>query len=237
MPIFARNRPICYHRDMTRNVTQYDAMAHISSPGRISSSESVKGISGKIRKSPLVAGISSGISSRVAALLPSDAKTAATGLAAYADAGGFGHVEAVVESATLRLKRVDFSSHAAAESEICRMLANPAVRQLRFSDLKTLEERRFVASIVARNFPLLEVGRLIPGHSIANVSFSGIKKLNDRFGQEFVDHIIDAAKAFLQADFERTSGHDTANWRVVRDDYRNFTVSLPRGADPVKSLF
>lgn len=111
------------------------------------------------------------------------------------------------------------------------------MKNLSFADLKSVEERRFVASVVSRNFPLVEVGRLVPGHAIANVSFSGIKKLNDRFGQEFVDHLLAASKASLRSSFDRSSAAAAGHGRVVRDDYKNLTVSLPSGADPVKSLF
>lgn len=153
------------------------------------------------------------------------------------DVPRFSYVEGVTEGDALRLKRIDVTDHSAAEAEICRMLSYPSVKRLAISDLKSLEERRFVAAVVSRNFPLLEVGRLIPGHSIANVSFSGVKKLNDRYGQAFTDHVVDAAKRLLMRDFVRASGRDAANWRVIRDDYKNFTVSLPDWSDPVKTLF
>jgi hypothetical protein len=37
--------------------------------------------------------------------------------------------------------------------------------------------------------------RLIPGNDIVNVGFSGIKKLNDTYGQGFVDMILEVSKA------------------------------------------
>lgn len=178
------------------------------------------------------------VGSRFSRILPEEsAPRPDAGKSVLSDAPRFSRVEGVREGGALSLKRVDVSDHQAAESEICRMLSLSGMKHLRFSELKTLEERRFVAAIVSRNFPLLEVGRLIPGHSIANVSFSGVKKLNDRYGQAFTDHIVDAAKRLLKRDFARSSGRDAANWRVIRDDYKNFTVSLPDWSDPVKTLF
>jgi hypothetical protein len=41
-----------------------------------------------------------------------------------------------------------------------------------------------------RNHPLFEMMRLVHGNDVVNVTFGGIKDLNDILGQKFVDDFV-----------------------------------------------
>ena len=77
----------------------------------------------------------------------------------------------------------------------------------------------------------------MPGSAIANVSFSGIKNLNDVFGQRFVDHLLFSAKRGIRNRFDHTVSASTGYGRVARDDYKNLTFSFPEKTDVLTVLF
>lgn len=52
------------------------------------------------------------------------------------------------------------------------------------------DAHRKVANILMRNHPLFEMMRLVNGNDVVNVTFGGIKDLNDIFGQKFVDDFV-----------------------------------------------
>lgn len=101
-------------------------------------------------------------------------------------------------------------------------------------------KKRILANILAKNHPLIEVLRLIPGNDVINISFSGIKKLNDTYGQGFVDALLLSGKNKILESMEKTSqtwGKSGEHVRLVRDDYKNLTLSAPPGSDTISLLF
>lgn len=74
--------------------------------------------------------------------------------------------------------------------ELSRVLGGSGLRIIRFDPCLDTEKKRILANMLAKNHPLIEVLRLIPGNDVVNVSFAGIKKLNDIYGQSFVDRLL-----------------------------------------------
>ena len=77
--------------------------------------------------------------------------------------------------------------------------------------------------------------RLVHGNDVVNVTFGGIKDLNDLLGQKFVDDFVGGAvRREIITRFDTYSkgmmeqGQKSHN-RLVRNDYKNLTPSFEGG--------
>lgn len=132
------------------------------------------------------------------------------------------------------------------ESEIriglSRILGDNKIQTIRFDSRLDTKKKRILANILARNHPLIEVLRLIPGNNVVNVGFSGIKKLNDIYGQNFVDRLLLATKSRILRSVDeymygKTGKKPPGNIRLVRDNYKNLTFSMFPDTDVQSVLF
>ncbi len=146
-------------------------------------------------------------------------------------------LESRVSRGVLHISRIDLSDPKKAEAEFFRTLSHPAVRTVAFDQTLPLETKRFLSNVLAHNHPLLEIERLAPGDTIANASFKGVKPLNDRLGQEFVDQLTVPAQRRMTANFDRNFSAKGKRGRVIRRNYKHSTFSAPGNASPEKVIF
>lgn len=145
-----------------------------------------------------------------------------------------------VEGQSLLIHDIQGRSESQIRREISRILEDGSIRTIRFDPGLDTSKKRMLSGILAKNHPLVEVLRLIPGNDVLNVSFSGIKKLNDTYGQSFVDALTVASKQRMMYSMEShvgAQGRTSDHIRMVRDDYKNLTLSLPPGSDISSLLF
>ena len=62
-----------------------------------------------------------------------------------------------VEGEKIFITKIDLSDTKAAENAVFQAVLDPRIREIRLAETLGMEERRFVANIVARNFPLMEI--------------------------------------------------------------------------------
>lgn len=86
------------------------------------------------------------------------------------------------------------TSEAEVRRELTLILQKTGAETVRFDSRLGTTEKRLLGNILAKNHPLIEVLRLLPGNNVLNVSFAGIKKLNDTYGQAFVDALLASSK-------------------------------------------
>lgn len=92
-----------------------------------------------------------------------------------------------VEGSKLVILDIKGQSESGIRREFSRILGDTRIQTIHFDPSMDSTKKRILANILAKNYPLVEVLRLIPGNTVANVSFAGVKKLNDIYGQNFVD--------------------------------------------------
>lgn len=54
------------------------------------------------------------------------------------------------------------------------------------------EARRSILALVQKNYPMVEIIRLIPDHQVVNILILGNKSLNDKYSMEFTDRVRSA---------------------------------------------
>lgn len=100
-------------------------------------------------------------------------------------------------------------------------------------DIKKIEipdngkTKEVVNSIASENHPLIEVMRLIPGETVTNINFSGIKKLNDNLWQAFTDVLIEKFQEKIKNNFRKNTNVLNEKSRMIRTNYKNLTFSSP----------
>lgn len=100
-------------------------------------------------------------------------------------------------------------------------------------DIKKIEipnngqSKEILNSIASENHPLIEVMRLIPGDTVTNINFSGIKKLNDNLWQTFTDILIEKFQAKIKKNFKENIKVLNEKSRIIRTNYKNLTFSSP----------
>lgn len=146
-----------------------------------------------------------------------------------------------IQGTTLILKDIPPLAPKDLEKALIQIMRDNPVDSIRFDNSLSSEAKQALSTIMSKNHPLVEVVRLIPGNDVVNITFAGIKKLNDTFGQAFVDRFMDSVRERINGTFhtytsniEKSGTH--AHARGIRtDDYKNFTVSLPPDA-PLESV-
>ncbi|MDD2891656.1 MAG: hypothetical protein PHQ95_01705 [Candidatus Gracilibacteria bacterium] len=123
--------------------------------------------------------------------------------------------------------------------EFSRIIEQKNIQSIHFSLSLDTIKKRILSNILAKNHPLIEVLRLIPGNDIVNIGFAGIKKLNDTHGQDFVDSLMEVSKTKIMQGAEGyVRAHEHTNHiRLVRDDYKNLSISVPPGTPVGQALF
>ena len=92
-------------------------------------------------------------------------------------------------------------------------------------------------NIIWNNFPFLEVSRLTKWSKVLDITFLGIKKINDTISKEFVDLFINKLKRILHKNFLESNNLNNTIWRVIRDNYKHITFSMWREFNILNSLF
>lgn len=145
-----------------------------------------------------------------------------------------------VEGTKLFIQDIQNQTESQIRREFSRLLADSRIQTIHFDPFMDSAKKRILANILAKNYPLVEVLRLIPGNTVANVSFAGVKKLNDTYGQDFVDRLLSVTKAkILQSaeEYRKMHGKSADHIRLVRDDYKNLTLSVPAETSILSALF
>lgn len=84
---------------------------------------------------------------------------------------------------------------------------------------------------------MVEIVRILPNHTVTNIRIGGIKDLNGYFGQELTDRIVASFRSGIENRFDASSRSLAGeNARLVRDNYKNITASIPETADPLSFL-
>ncbi|HBB27500.1 TPA: hypothetical protein DCZ36_03330, partial [Candidatus Gracilibacteria bacterium] len=136
---------------------------------------------------------------------------------------------------TLLLRSFSDISEAELEISLNLLIRDNNIKTLRLDSSISHDAQRQVANIVMRNHPLFEMMRLVHGNDVVNVTFGGIKDLNDLLGQKFVDDFVGGAvRREIITRFDTYSkgmmeqGQKSHN-RLVRNDYKNLTPSFEGG--------
>ncbi|NCP76685.1 hypothetical protein GW830_00880 [bacterium] len=140
-----------------------------------------------------------------------------------------------IQGNTLLLRTFDNISEAELEKSLNILIRDNNIKTLRLDSSISHEAHRQIANIIMRNHPLFEMMRLIHGNDVVNITFGGIKDLNDLLGQKFVDDFVGGAvRREIISRFDTYSesmmkqGQKTHN-RLVRNDYKNLTPSFEGG--------
>lgn len=140
----------------------------------------------------------------------------------------------------LSIRDIHGGSEPEIRKELLYILEQTQAKTIMFDPHIDTTKKRILANLLTKNHPLIEVVRLLPGNDVLNVSFAGIKKLNDTYGQSFVDTLLAASKNRMMQSIN-TYIQQWEIWaehiRIVRDDYKNLTLSLPPGTDAPPMLF
>lgn len=148
-------------------------------------------------------------------------------------------IEYVMDGNNVVIKNIHGASESAVRRELSAILEKTHAETITFDQHIDIAQKRILANILAKNHPLIEVLRLLPGNNVVNVSFAGIKDLNGRLGAMLVDTILEKSKAKIMQwveEFSHTTG-SVDHVRLVRDDYKNLSVSVPSGIPLEKVLF
>ncbi|PJC56608.1 hypothetical protein CO024_02125, partial [Candidatus Gracilibacteria bacterium CG_4_9_14_0_2_um_filter_38_7] len=148
-----------------------------------------------------------------------------------------------IQGNTLLLRTFDNISEAELEKSLNILIRDNNIKTLRLDSSISHEAHRQIANIIMRNHPLFEMMRLIHGNDVVNITFGGIKDLNDLLGQKFVDDFVGGAvRREIISRFDTYSesmmkqGQKTHN-RLVRNDYKNLTPSFEGGTFSPGILF
>lgn len=95
-----------------------------------------------------------------------------------------------IQGNTLLLRTFDNLSETELETSLNALIRDYRITSIRLAPDISHDAHRQVANIIMRNHPLFEMMRLIHGNDVVNVTFGGIKDLNDLLGQKFVDDFI-----------------------------------------------
>lgn len=141
-----------------------------------------------------------------------------------------------IQGTTLFIKDIPPMSPTELERELIHIMRDHPTETIRFDESLSSEAKRVLSTIISKNHQLVEVARLLPGNDVVNITFAGIKKLNDTYGQDFTDRLMGAVRARLNGTFHgyvedlEKLAHPEHARGIRTDDYKNFTVSLPPDA-------
>lgn len=140
-----------------------------------------------------------------------------------------------IQGNTLLLRSFSGISESELETSLNILIRDNNIKTLRLDSNISHDAQRQVANIVMRNHPLFEMMRLVHGNDVVNITFGGIKDLNDLLGQKFVDDFVGGAvRKEIISRFDKYSndmveqGQKSHN-RLVRNDYKNLTPSFKGG--------
>lgn len=140
-----------------------------------------------------------------------------------------------IQGDTLLLRNFSGISETELEILLNVVIRDNNIKTLRLDPNISHDAQRQVANIVMRNHPLFEMMRLVQGNDVVNVTFGGIKDLNDLLGQKFVDDFVGGAvRREIITRFDTYSKGmmeqgQTKHNRLVRNDYKNLTPSFDGG--------
>lgn len=140
-----------------------------------------------------------------------------------------------IQGNTLLLRSFTDISETELETSLNILIRDNNIKTLRLDPSISHDAQRQVANIVMRNHPIFEMMRLVHGNDVVNVTFGGIKDLNDLLGQKFVDDFVGGVvRREIITRFDQYSkgmveqGQKSHN-RLVRNDYKNLTPSFEGG--------
>ena len=96
--------------------------------------------------------------------------------------------------------------------------------------------QKYIYKIIGKNYPLLEISRLIPNEKVVDITFLWVKSLNDTIGKEFVDMLVWEIKKILISNFIQCEDCEKP-WRLIRDNYKHITFSMDKDLDISKKIF
>jgi hypothetical protein len=90
----------------------------------------------------------------------------------------------------LLLRSFEDISEKELETSLNILIRDNNIKTIRLDTHISHDNQRQIANIIMRNHPLFEMMRLVHGNDVVNVTFGGIKDLNDILGQKFVDDFV-----------------------------------------------
>lgn len=114
---------------------------------------------------------------------------------------------------------------------------NPRATKIDFSEiLKEWYIHSNIYNIIWRNFPLVEISRLIKDQKVVDLTFMWVKKLNENISKEFVDIFSNKIKDILNSNFAQIIDWERP-WRLIRNNYKHLTYSIRKDLNISKKIF
>lgn len=122
----------------------------------------------------------------------------------------------------LKIDKIEWNINETRRKIIEILMLNKNINKIEISN--NHETKEILNNIISKNYPLIEVTRIIPNWYITNITFWWIKKLNDNLGQEFTDLLLNNLQNKFKENFRNTN---LAEWnaRIIRSNYKNITFS------------
>ncbi len=117
------------------------------------------------------------------------------------------------------------------DRELLWIIINNENKNIDINWLSTKNKQK-INNILTQNYPLYWVSRLTPNSNLININISWIKNINDKFWQDFTDLLNKNFKEEIFKNLEKT----WYNSRVIRSDYKNISLVLPKNSD-ISKLF
>ncbi len=116
------------------------------------------------------------------------------------------------------------------------LINNENVTHLNLSDLAS-DRKIFnrIFKIIWKNFPLLEISRLVEKQKAINITFLWIKAINDSISKEFVDYILSRIKKNIVQNVKIKNKKNYV--RVIRNNYKHLTFSTDDIWSVIKDIF
>lgn len=138
---------------------------------------------------------------------------------------------------TLVINELNWREHSDILKAFMSIMINNDISKVVISPNISWESKRIIHNILWRNNPLVEIVRIVPWHKVVNISFWWIKRINDRFKPAFTDLLLDTLKNKIKSNCRSNITEWMEHARIVRDDYKHLTLSIPESADIVDLLF
>ena len=92
--------------------------------------------------------------------------------------------------------------------------------------------RSVLYKLLSYNYPFLSINRIMPGSFLINFNFSWLKELNDIYWQQLVDNLLCLIKEIIIKEV-----FPSIRIRLIRTNYKNFTVDADKLAKPILEQF
>lgn len=148
----------------------------------------------------------------------------------------------VVRNKILMIEAVEWSmpNPASFKEALMARIVQSWVEKIHFSPETPSKIKRALSEIISENYPMIEIARLTPGYDILNIVFEGIKKLNDIYGQAFVDIVLSATvreKFALRFEAFNATKWSNMHARWVRKMYKSQTFTSAPEHELMRAMF